>query len=229
MALYQGNILLSGGNNEVPDEIFVAEFNVTTFSEIQTAYNEGKTIFLKHSNTLYNMTAYSNSMITFSGFRNNAESVYRYTVNSSNSWNYEGVPQTPKSHASTHKTGGSDPITPTNIGAAPISHASTDYSYGKANAEYFGHVKLYSKTDSTSGDSAGVAATPYAVKLAYDKATAAQTAASATQATANEAKTAAATAVETANSKAPMYTYGTEDLEAGVTELEEGKLHFVYE
>lgn len=28
---------------------------------------------------------------------------------------------------------------------------------------------------------------------------------------------------------APAYTYGTEDLEAGVTPLETGKLHFVYE
>lgn len=28
---------------------------------------------------------------------------------------------------------------------------------------------------------------------------------------------------------APSFTYGTEDLEAGVTVLETGKLHFVYE
>lgn len=28
---------------------------------------------------------------------------------------------------------------------------------------------------------------------------------------------------------APPYTYGTEDLEAGVSPLETGKLHFVYE
>lgn len=28
---------------------------------------------------------------------------------------------------------------------------------------------------------------------------------------------------------APAYTYGTEDLEAGVTALETGKVHFVYE
>ena len=28
---------------------------------------------------------------------------------------------------------------------------------------------------------------------------------------------------------APSYTYGTEDLEAGTTALETGKLHFVYE
>lgn len=29
--------------------------------------------------------------------------------------------------------------------------------------------------------------------------------------------------------KAPMYAYGTEDLTAGVTPLETGKLYFVYE
>lgn len=28
---------------------------------------------------------------------------------------------------------------------------------------------------------------------------------------------------------APLYTYGTEDLTAGTSELETGKLHFVYE
>lgn len=31
------------------------------------------------------------------------------------------------------------------------------------------------------------------------------------------------------NEKAPAYTYGTEDLEAGVSTLATGKLHFVYE
>lgn len=31
------------------------------------------------------------------------------------------------------------------------------------------------------------------------------------------------------NSKAPMYDYGEEDLSAGVTALETGKLYFVYE
>lgn len=29
--------------------------------------------------------------------------------------------------------------------------------------------------------------------------------------------------------KAPMYSYGTEDLVAGVTQLETGKIHYVYE
>ena len=31
------------------------------------------------------------------------------------------------------------------------------------------------------------------------------------------------------NTKAPMYTYGTEDLVPGVSPLSAGKLHFVYE
>ena len=38
------------------------------------------------------------------------------------------------------------------------------------------------------------------------------------------------TATQTAlNGKAPAYTYGTTDLEAGVSTLETGKLHFIYE
>lgn len=47
-------------------------------------------------------------------------------------------------------------------------------------------------------------------------------AASSAAAAANEAKAEVA-------SKAPMYSYGTADLSAGVSELEDGKLYFVYE
>ena len=47
---------------------------------------------------------------------------------------------------------------------------------------------------------------------------------------ATEAKAAAEAAQETANSKAPAYTYGTEDIEAGSASTEpNGTLHFVYE
>lgn len=59
------------------------------------------------------------------------------------------------SHASTHASGGSDPITPESIGAATASHTHSEY--------------------------------------------------------------------------APAYTYGTEDLTAGTSELATGKLYFVYE
>ena len=57
----------------------------------------------------------------------------------------------------------------------------------------------------------------------------AQSTANAAQTAANNAMTAAQNAQSTADSKAPMYTYGTEDLEAGVTSLPPNTLHFVYE
>lgn len=47
--------------------------------------------------------------------------------------------------------------------------------------------------------------------------------------TANEALTSANEAKTAADNKAPMYAYGTEDLTAGSSPLETGKLYFVYE
>ena len=86
---------------------------------------------------------------------------------------------TPDAHASTHASGGSDPITPAAIGAAtsthnhtgtyaPVNHAATATTYGKATSTSYGHVKLSTATNSTSGLSDGTAATPSAVKAAYD-------------------------------------------------------------
>ena len=81
-----------------------------------------------------------------------------------------------------------------------------------ASTSYYGKTKLSSSTSSTA---VNLAATPYAVKQAYDLATTANTAAE-------------GAAAEVAN-KAPAYTYGTADLTAGTSPLETGKLHFVYE
>ncbi len=86
---------------------------------------------------------------------------------------------TPDAHASTHASGGSDPITPAAIGAAasthdhtgtyaPISHAVSANTYGVGNGTLYGHTKLSAATNSTSGVSSGTAATPSAVKAAYD-------------------------------------------------------------
>lgn len=85
----------------------------------------------------------------------------------------------PESHASTHATGGSDPITPALIGAAtsdhnhtgtyaPLSHAASANTYGAGSGTNYGHVKLSAATNSTLGISGGTAATPSAVKTAYD-------------------------------------------------------------
>lgn len=61
-------------------------------------------------------------------------------------------------------------------GKAPTSHATSATSYGKGTSSYYGHVKLSDSTSSTSAAaSGGMAATPKAVKAAYDKATEAST------------------------------------------------------
>lgn len=79
-------------------------------------------------------------------------------------------------------------------GGVPIDHAVNDTTYGKGTIGQYGHVKLSDATGSTDGSTSGIAATPLAVKTAYDKAVAANTAAgnaasaaSTAQARANEA------------------------------------------
>lgn len=78
---------------------------------------------------------------------------------------------------------------------APISHASSSTTYGKGTDALYGHVKLSNSVDSTSGASSGVAATPAAVKKAYDAATAAQTTAESAKNTAESIKGTADTAL----------------------------------
>lgn len=75
----------------------------------------------------------------------------------------------------------------------------------KASSVYYGLTKLSSSTSSTS---TSLAATPSAVKKAYDLAN-----------TANTGLT----------NKQNKVTYGTTDLTAGASELAEGELYFVYE
>ena len=67
----------------------------------------------------------------------------------------------------------------TNLGVPPTSHASTATMYGAGNATQYGHLKLSDATDSASGVSGGVAATPAAAKAAKDAADAAQSSADA--------------------------------------------------
>lgn len=57
---------------------------------------------------------------------------------------------------------------------APQNHASTATTYGIGNATSYGHVRLSDATDSTMGEPSGVAATPTAVRSAYDAALAAK-------------------------------------------------------
>lgn len=58
---------------------------------------------------------------------------------------------------------------------APKAHASTATTYGTGSATNYGHVKLSDSILSTSGMTGGTAATPSAVKKAYDLANKAAT------------------------------------------------------
>ena len=59
-------------------------------------------------------------------------------------------------------------ITPSGISAAPTSHATNATTYGKGDGSNYGHLKLSDSTASTSSTTGGIAATPKAVKDAYD-------------------------------------------------------------
>lgn len=97
---------------------------------------------------------------------------------------------------------------------APINHASTATTYGIGATASYGHVRLSDDVTSTSNSATGgMAATPAAVKKAYDKAASAATAASTAQssaedaqATADSAVTKAEAAQTTANTAVTMAT-----------------------
>lgn len=61
-------------------------------------------------------------------------------------------------------------LTASDVSAAPVSHASSATTYGAASTSMYGHTKLSTSVSSTSTT---LAATPSAVKQAYDKAVAA--------------------------------------------------------
>lgn len=61
-----------------------------------------------------------------------------------------------------------DHVHPTDTSRAPTSHASSATTYGTGTSSNYGHLKLSDSTSSTSSTSGGIAATPAAVKAAYD-------------------------------------------------------------
>ena len=82
---------------------------------------------------------------------------------------------------------------------APNNHASTATTYGVGNGSNYGHIKLSDSTSSTSDVSGGIAATPAAVKNAYDRATKGINDAVAAQAVADAAQSSATDALTKVN------------------------------
>ena len=154
------------------DEIFIAECYVTTFAEISAAYTAGKMIFAHfdsrsqnsgggggirsvytHNDTYFDLVSVSysfndsNNAITPNGFRFYVNGDYVAAILYCSDLGWEG---------------------PTTIYYAPRNHASASTTYGTGTNTEYGHVKLSDSTSSTSSTSDGIAATPAAVKAAYD-------------------------------------------------------------
>lgn len=97
---------------------------------------------------------------------------------------------------------------------APTSHASTATTYGIGTSSNYGHVKLSDSTSTTSGASAGVAATPTAVKAAYNLANTANNKANITKNT-NSTTGDIITTHLTIGQRANDSTYGSESFSCG--------------
>ena len=91
---------------------------------------------------------------------------------------------------------------------ASTNHASTETTYGMGTGSSYGHIKLSDSVSSTSTASSGIAASPKAVKSAYDLANTANSAAASASNTAKAAQSIAETAQQTANAALPK-TNGT--------------------
>ena len=69
---------------------------------------------------------------------------------------------------SSSTSGLADRVTALETGKAPVDHADPLTTYGSGSETNFGHVKLSDSTSSVFDTSDGIAATPGAVKTAYD-------------------------------------------------------------
>ena len=87
------NTSLLGSGNIDTSEVFIAEYGVTSFADIQTAYNAGKAIFCKGNNVNFpsnftSLFSLDSSRATFFSFGANANALV-FKCTSSSVWSYE--------------------------------------------------------------------------------------------------------------------------------------------
>lgn len=130
--------------------IFYCYYDETTYEEVEEEYQSGNIIVLSRDYELWPLvyaeeyTKYVFRLVT-------DEKVKTATLDI-----FEGWSETEED------SGGG--------GGVPVDHASREATYGKGTISHYGHVMLSDAMDSYDGSTSGVAATPLAVKIAYDKA-----------------------------------------------------------
>ena len=126
-------------------DVFIAEYGTTTNAEITAALDAGKAVFL-HANGNLPIVPFTRKVGTYIHIFNAATGNVLMTQYKcqNNNWSSTLL----NTHASTHATGGSDPITPASIGAAPIS---TTTEVTLAAASWSGDSAPYTYTLTVNG------------------------------------------------------------------------------
>lgn len=126
-------------------DVFIAIYGTTTNAEIEAALDAGKLVFL-HLNGILPIipfTRRSGAHIHIFTIATGNVQVMQYKCQNNN-WSSAPL----NTHASNHATGGSDPITPASIGAAPIS---TTTEVTLAAASWSGDSAPYTYTLTVNG------------------------------------------------------------------------------
>lgn len=112
---------IKGTDYVASPEVFIATYGTTTSAEIEAAYQAGKPIIAIYPGKAIQYHIFQRSSATNHKFSTFAINGKFFTIQCSNDvWSdgqNSGVK--PSAHASTHASGGTDPITPADIGAQP--------------------------------------------------------------------------------------------------------------
>ena len=122
-------------------DVFIATYGTTTSAEIEAAYQAGKTVVCVYNGSVYYLsrrmseTRHIFSTIFPMSISASVSSYLRKIACISDVWESSGnLGFKPENHSSTHASGGSDPITPADIGAATMDEVNSAIQTAIGNA-----------------------------------------------------------------------------------------------
>lgn len=123
------------------DNVFIAEYGVTTYQQVLDAYNSGKLVVCSRDGILYTLSRFGQSFFNFSCIVET--NVYRIRLNSSDQWYYNliGVEDT---------TNKATDFTTLNNTKYPTTQAVADYAQPKIDSTHKLDADLVDDTNSTN-------------------------------------------------------------------------------
>ena len=120
------------GTEWADSDVFIATYGTTTSAEIEAAYQAGKAVYCRKDGVIARLVGVPAP--TAHWFEVSLYNQFFLWVCMSDSWVEQKYAYTPSSHASTHASGGSDPITPADIGAATMDEVNSAIQTAIGNA-----------------------------------------------------------------------------------------------